>query len=384
VRQFGRVSHFARVQNRRRENRDAAGYAAFFRAGAALPANRFRGQPKPREPGFLESNLLPLLLSYAQVAIVDDDPDYVESLALSLPSQYNASLHVHPSTFDEVMSESAKHLHAEQQNFYTIVEAQHETGGLALPLVMRYLASPTRFEITAVALVDYSMPAEDGVSLMARHKQLGLQRILLTGQADNELAIRAFNAGAIEMFLPKQSDDLLDKISAGLDLHLTQSSKIRGQLLSQALPKRLLDSLARPATARPLKKYIDSLGIVEYVMLGRPMGLIGLTRQGKALWIQLEDEVSIASLAELLEEAEWANEDEIRRVKSGKSAVNIEWTNQVRDLQAACHDLTVICPKPFLGAATFPLEDLPLDLRPLFHDDWTRVHGHQRELAGAK
>jgi CheY-like chemotaxis protein len=324
-------------------------------------------------------NLLPLLLSFAQVAIIDDDADYVDSLAFSIPSQFNASLHVAPSTFDEVMRVSSANLQLEQQRFYSIVETQLEFGGRSLPLVLRYLSSPIRFEITAVAMADYSMPIEDGVSLMTRHKYLGLQRILLTGQADNGLAVNAFNAGAIEMFLPKQSPDLLHKIRDGLELHLKASAAIRGQLLSRALPTALAAALVDKAVVHKVVQYLASMGVVEYVMLGRPMGFVAIRADGSPLWIQIEDETSLAGLAELLEESNWPPA-EVENVKARGGAVCIEWANQIPGFKATYESLHQVSEEPYLGLASFPLNDLPLDLRPLSHHEWQREHGHPRDL----
>lgn len=72
-----------------------------------------------------------------------------------------------------------------------------------------------------VVVTDFKMPDMDGISLLARVAELypDTVRMILTGYADMDTAIRAVNTGAIFRFLTKPSapDDLAMAIGAGIE-----------------------------------------------------------------------------------------------------------------------------------------------------------------------
>ncbi|WP_319582436.1 HD domain-containing phosphohydrolase [uncultured Pseudodesulfovibrio sp.] len=71
-----------------------------------------------------------------------------------------------------------------------------------------------------VVVSDFKMPDLDGISLLAKVAELypDTVRMILTGYADMETAIRAVNTGAIFRFLtkPSEPDDLVMAVSAGI------------------------------------------------------------------------------------------------------------------------------------------------------------------------
>jgi putative nucleotidyltransferase with HDIG domain len=81
-------------------------------------------------------------------------------------------------------------------------------------------AMETRGPFTVV-VSDFKMPDMDGISLLARVAELypDTVRMILTGYADMDTAIRAVNTGAIFRFMTKPStpDDLTMAVSAGIE-----------------------------------------------------------------------------------------------------------------------------------------------------------------------
>ena len=64
-----------------------------------------------------------------------------------------------------------------------------------------------------VLLVDFAMPAMTGLEVLANLPDWMGCRVMLTGQADEHLAVNAFNSGYIDQFVPKQSPDVGMQIS---------------------------------------------------------------------------------------------------------------------------------------------------------------------------
>ncbi len=70
-----------------------------------------------------------------------------------------------------------------------------------------------RFTRTAILIVDYDMPGLNGLELARRLKsKLAIKVMLLTGEADQQTAITAFNQGEIDRFLPKSAADCNERL----------------------------------------------------------------------------------------------------------------------------------------------------------------------------
>lgn len=69
--------------------------------------------------------------------------------------------------------------------------------------------NPNRFQNVSVAVIDYAMPRINGIELCQALQDTPIRKILLTGEADHNVAINAFNDGIIDKFIRK------DQKSAG-------------------------------------------------------------------------------------------------------------------------------------------------------------------------
>lgn len=98
-----------------------------------------------------------------------------------------------------------------------------------------------------VSFVDYSMPSEDGLSVMCRMNDDLSKKVLLTGELGVEEAIEALNAQKIDAYLNKNSisieHDLRETIRSMMTLHLTDLNKRLDHFFpTNAVLKRLYES----------------------------------------------------------------------------------------------------------------------------------------------
>lgn len=84
--------------------------------------------------------------------------------------------------------------------------------GLDKTMILMRLFNPQRFDVLSVAVVDYAMPQMDGIELCRRLDALPCRKILLTGQADETVAVDAFNEGLIDYFVPKLAPNMKQAI----------------------------------------------------------------------------------------------------------------------------------------------------------------------------
>jgi CheY-like chemotaxis protein len=71
---------------------------------------------------------------------------------------------------------------------------------------------PQRFEQISVVVADYSMPEMNGLEFLQQIHPPHIQKILLTGEANEHLAIEAFNQGWIHHYIRKQDPMMAQKL----------------------------------------------------------------------------------------------------------------------------------------------------------------------------
>lgn len=84
---------------------------------------------------------------------------------------------------------------------------------LNLNAIQNEVYNKNRFNEVGVVLVDYDMPGINGVEFCQQIKNIPVKKIMLTGKADEKLAIDAFNKGLIDAFVQKQSSDIITSIN---------------------------------------------------------------------------------------------------------------------------------------------------------------------------
>ena len=154
-----------------------------------------------------------------QVILVDDDPDFLDAVSLVLPRDLSYRLFQSPR--DALNYINAAHQHAD---IIRRVYSSYKTGPfdsdtlthIEINEIYKEIYNPERFSTPSVVVVDYSMPSMNGLELCASLTNPYIKRILLTGQADTDLAVQAFNEGLIDQFISKKDHDLEAKLTRSI------------------------------------------------------------------------------------------------------------------------------------------------------------------------
>ncbi|HWI79828.1 MAG TPA: response regulator, partial [Ramlibacter sp.] len=137
----------------------------------------------------------PLFHRPGAVVFLDDDPDYLEMLALVLPRHWHVELFVRPQECINYLQQEPPFWEADAWNQQQLVE-NWRNGKPLIPQILGYWSKYTeRFALTRVCVIDYSMPGMDGLQALGELVDWPGSRVLLTGQADEQVAVRAFNRG---------------------------------------------------------------------------------------------------------------------------------------------------------------------------------------------
>ncbi|APW36314.1 response regulator [Rhodoferax koreense] len=267
---------------------------------------------------------LSLFQSPGSIVALDDDPDYLAMLSLVAPKEWYVRFFVHTEECIRQLQLEPPLWEADAWAQQELVDNWRQTGAPLIPQILRYWSrfARRRYGLTQVCVVDYSMPEMNGLQMLGELVDWPGMRVLLTGQADEQIAVQAFNRGLIEQFIPKHATDvsrrLIDALVRLQRLASGQASQVwRGTLtpMQNAL-------LRQPSIARAIGDLILSRW-VEYVVIGAPFGVLGRDADGNVGWLQLEPSTGLEELAEMAESV-GAKAEQLEAIREGRTLIDIE------------------------------------------------------------
>ena len=148
-------------------------------------------------------------------------------------------------------------------------------------------------------------------------------RILLTGRADEQLAVSAFNRGLIDQFIPKQSPDIRQRLTDAIHGLLHKPNQRHEQTWRATLTREQSALLGDPLVSAGLDKLAAKQGWTEHVAMGAPFGILALDSMAQAMWLQLEPPDRLAELAEMAASQGW-DASTTAQVRSGQKLIDLE------------------------------------------------------------
>lgn len=270
---------------------------------------------------------LPLFHRSGSIVFLDDDLDYLDMLGMVMPTHLQVELYMRPTTFLERMREEPARWEADAAQHLQMIE-RWRNGHHLLPQVLRYWANhPARYQLVQTCVVDYAMPGTDGLKVLNTLLDWPGSRMLLTGQADEKIAIQAFNGGLIDQFIPKQAPDIAGRLLGALVKRASTPHPRLNTLWRAVLQPAQQSVLQVPSVTSALRQLTQKRW-VEYVVLGDPFGLLGLDADGRAQWLQLEPTGSLDEPAELAGTA-GLGLDVVRAVQAGQLLPAVELHQQL-------------------------------------------------------
>jgi len=218
------------------------------------------------------------------VVVVDDNDLFLHTLDLRLPGDMAYLLHHDARAALERVNGGQTETSIAERCFFSTEGSslwQQPIIQLDLGSIEREISNPKRFDRISVVIVDYAMPAMNGLEFCGAITDSNVKKILLTGVADEKLAVKAFNDGLIDRFLPKSGNSTLDLIvSFTRDLQRSyffdQQRTFRDSLRTAA-PQFFMDQ----AITRHFDGIRERYDIAEYYLVGDPTGYLMVSGDGQ-------------------------------------------------------------------------------------------------------
>lgn len=160
-----------------------------------------------------------------------------------------------------------------------------------------------RYHSVGSLIVDYAMPVMTGLEFSRDLARPRVQKILLTGKADENLAVKAFNDGLIKKFVMKNDPTLEKTLYESLfDLqfdYFTRQSEFIYNVYDNALNEK--SYLQDPELVAWFKDYFHQHHIREFYLIsdGSYIDFLMLDHAGKSRWLALRSQAELDEIAEL-------------------------------------------------------------------------------------
>ena len=274
------------------------------------------------------------------VCFVDDNQSFLNSLALEMPNHWSyrgffeplkalAFLQQPPSLEPLVDRCFAleNRANAEPVIHFNLGTIEQEINHLA------------RFDRVSVAVIDYAMPQMNGLELCAAIDDPYIQKAMLTGVADEQVAVAAFNDGLIHRFAAKHklgsAQEIVTFVEALQQIFFSQHTTRLQDNLALDAPRFLLDE----TFAVEVHRLMRDRDLIEYYLVDEPPGLLFLNAAGELFRLLVIDAAQLADQVSFAEQHR-APARVIEQLRSGQS-VGYFWDT----------------PDNYFGSEAFPWND---------------------------
>jgi len=276
---------------------------------------------------------LPLYHRQGSIVLLDDAPDYLELLVPALPSQWNVETFLSAQSCLNYLQQEPPKWERDWWAQQQIVDAWRG-GEPIIPHILQYWRdNPGRFGLTKVCVADHLMPGMTGLEMLEELVDWPGQRMLVTGEFDAALANTAFNRGVIDYFLPKQSDHIGSRLTVAVQTLMNRPDARSHQIWSATLSEQQWSLLRDVPVAQDLADLVSNT-FVEWAVIGKPFGIIGLSASGLASWLQLQPTSGLGELAEVARRY-GASPEDIAHIRAGRCVHDAQLRAQLGNGSAA-------------------------------------------------
>jgi CheY-like chemotaxis protein len=158
-----------------------------------------------------------------------------------------------------------------------------------------------RFRELSVVVCDYAMPQKNGLEVLQDIKKRELKTIMLTGEADETIAVEAFNRGLIDHFLRKEIPNFSEVINNTIlslqqDYILRETGLIVDNIVLGKLPAGC--ALTDPMFMKLFNEIKRKFQIIEYYLLDEQGSYLLLNQKGQVHFLAVLDAVGLDAVTQ--------------------------------------------------------------------------------------
>src|SRR3989344_2180421 len=160
---------------------------------------------------------------------------------------------------------------------------------------------PDRFSEISVAVIDYAMPAMNGLVFCAGTSDLPIKKIILTGQAGHSTAVRAFNEKLIDRFIMKGEYGFLKTLHDAIHDFQRDYFSDLSDIIIKNLEANPRSCLGDPIFLAFFDKFKTDHHIIEYYLVKESGCFLMLDEKNKMHWLIVKAEADMQEFTEIAE-----------------------------------------------------------------------------------
>jgi len=221
-----------------------------------------------------------------QVIMVDDDPYFLDGISLMLDKNTSYKLFQSASEALDYANQSHKQVSLQERcysNYKTGPQDSDSLSHVDIGRLYEEIYNGDRFQTSSTVVVDYSMPEMNALEFLMELKNPFIKKVLLTGQADTELAIKAFNKQLIDQYIDKHDPRLKQVLNSTISVFSEQYFRSSYKLITDPIIASHHDTFLTDAK---FQEYFYDLRLktqcMEYYMIDHPhTGYLMVDRKGR-------------------------------------------------------------------------------------------------------
>ena len=246
---------------------------------------------------------LPLFSYPATVVWVDDDPLFLATVTQLLKNSHTITFNSSEQTIKFFRQYKPLLQKINFMRGYTEADSydmlNHMPVDLNINALKELYTNSERNGEVAVLVTDYNMPSMNGIDLCREFRSLPMKKILLTGAADYQQAVTAFNEGLIDCFIQKDSKTLAQDILFHLKRLSQQYFVDRSRQLLNHLETDYPLPLSDPIFIDFFEKWCKKNEVKEYYLIDKHGNFLLIDKEGKKSYFVVHSERTLSDFIEL-------------------------------------------------------------------------------------
>ncbi len=307
------------------------------------------------------------------ILMVDDSEDLLMDLKRALAPHYKSKYSTSPQEIIKLLTQQGDTTKTIIAPLISTPEEQYDLSktliNIDIPALQHIIyANPPRFSQHIILIVDYAMPEMNGLQLTTKIRQelgLPIKIIMLTGEADQSTAIKAFNEKLIDRFIVKSAPNYIDMLLAYTkELHQEYFKEISHAIQGSSTGAQQ-NPRNDPAFVELFNKVARQCHAVEYYQLEEPASFLFLDEKKNPLRLILKTEEDMQMLHEL---ARGGRRTPPATVEVFEKRTHLAYFPDEESSVADAKDWKLLQAKPLEGYETYYYsliegnKDYPLDL----------------------
>ncbi len=226
----------------------------------------------------------------SSIVMVDDNDAFLTNFGLKMSDSFSVDTFTDPSK--AIQHIRRNYSNNALSNIQSIVrkednaENDYPSYTIEFDRIEEIRNNPDRSKVCSAIIVDYSMPIMSGLGFCEKLIETPIPKIMLTGHADFQLAVDAFNRGLISQFVVKDSPNMYEQLFQAITKCQNDFFKMKSYPITNAIQLAGNTMLESDDYLKCFLHVLSENKITEYYLLDAFGTFILISENGKEYYFQ--------------------------------------------------------------------------------------------------